>query len=724
MHPGRLPARDERPAQQGWASRGPEVSCERVTSSFLDIRRHGFARVAVCVPEVRVADPAFNVDAHLTALGRVHAAGVQYAVCPELGLSAYSCGDLFFQEPLLRGVLAALARLARETAAWDLLVSVGAPLAVDGSLFNCAVTLYGGRPVAVTPKAYPPGYREFYEPRWFQPAAAARSDTIELLGHEVPFGTDVLVTLPHVDGFTLHTEICEDLWTPVPPSALAALAGATVLANLSASNVTVGKWEYRRDLVRMSAAKNLAAQLYSAAGFGESTADLAWDGHGLVANRGELLAETERFALAGASAIADVDLAALLTDRMRQTSFGQNAAQHRYAFRTVAPAAPVRDARAPSLWHTLRRRIDPLPFVPSDPAQRDHRCEEIFLIKATALAQRLRSLPEDARRLVVGVSGGRDSTQALLVAVHAMDLLGLPRPDVVAVTMPGFGTSTRTYEAACALTRALGVTLREIGIREPSQAMFAAIGHDDAIEDVTFENVQAWTRKMVLFSVASQVRGIDLGTGDLSELALGFATYGGDHMSHYGANAGVPKTLISELIRWAAEVVFRDEPAVAAALHEVLDTPISPELLRPGPDGEIRQRSEELVGPYELHDFFLYQLLRFGFGPQRIARTAVAAFEGRYAIADIRRWLLVFLRRFFANQFKRDCVPDAPKVGSGGSLSPRGDWRMPSDASPAAWLVEAEAIPASLEEGRPALRGDAGRRAERVSRGRRGGSAS
>jgi NAD+ synthase (glutamine-hydrolysing) len=670
-----------------------------VTDSFLDVRRHGFARVAVCVPEVRVADPAFNAEAHLRVLARAHGEGAQYAVCPELGLSAYTCGDLFFQEPLLRGVLDALARLARETAIWDLALSVGVPLAVDGALHNCAVTLYGGRPLAVAPKAHLPAYREFYEPRWFQPASAARSDTIQLLGVTVPFGTDVLVDLPHVEGFTLHTEVCEDLWTPVPPSALAALAGATVLANLSASNVTVGKWEYRRDLVRMSAAKNLAVQLYSAAGFGESTADLAWDGHGLVADRGELLAETERFALAGSSALADVDLAALLTDRMRQTSFGQNAARHadRLAGMRRVAVSPVQDGRAATTWHVLRRRVDPLPFVPSDPAQRDHRCREIFSIKATALAQRLRSLPADARRLVVGVSGGRDSTQALLVAVHAMDLLGLPRHDVVCVTMPGFGTSDRTYAAACALTRALGVTLREIGIREPAQAIFGAIGHDDAIEDVTFENVQAWTRKMVLFSVASQVCGIDLGTGDLSELALGFATYGGDHMSHYGVNAGVPKTLVSELIRWAADAVFHDEAAVAAALREVLDLPISPELLRPGPAGEIVQRSEELVGPYELHDFFLYQLLRFGFGPRRIARTALVAFDGRYTIAEIRTWLLVFLRRFFANQFKRDCVPDAPKVGSGGSLSPRGDWRMPSDASPAAWLAEADTIPESLE---------------------------
>ncbi len=678
-----------------------------MTDSFLDVRRHGFARVAVCVPEVRVADPAFNAEAHLRVLAAAHRDGTQYAVCPELGLSSYTCGDLFFQEPLLRGVREALARVARETAAWDLAVSVGLPLAVDGALFNCAVTLYGGRALAVAPKAHLPGYREFYEPRWFQPASAARSDTVDLLGSAAPFGTDILIGLPHLEGFTLHTEVCEDLWTPVPPSALAALAGATVLANLSASNVTVGKSEYRRDLVRMSAAKNLAVQLYSAAGFGESSADLAWDGHGLVADRGELLAETARFALAGASAVADVDLAALLTDRMRQTSFGQNAARHAAAvarFRRVV-ATPIADTRPATSWHTLRRRVDPLPFVPSDPARRDRRCREIFSIQATALAQRLRAMPADARRVVLGVSGGRDSTQAVLVAVHAMDLLGLPRRDVVCVTMPGFGTSPRTRAAACALAGALGVTLREIAIHDPAQALFTAIGHDEAVEDVTFENVQAWTRKMVLFSVASQVRGIDLGTGDLSELALGFATYGGDHMSHYAVNAGVPKTLVSELIRWAADAVFRDESQVAAALHEVLDLPISPELLRPGPGGEIVQRSEDLVGPYELHDFFLYHLLRFGFGPRRIARTALAAFDGRYTIGEIRTWLLVFLRRFFANQFKRDCVPDSPKVGSGGSLSPRGDWRMPSDASPAAWIAEAESVPESVESRGAGARG-------------------
>ena len=665
-----------------------------MAGDFLDVRDHGYARVAVCVPEMRVADPGFNAEAHVRLLERVHAEGAHYALCPELGLSSYSCADLFFHETLLAGSLAALRRVAAATAGWDLIVSVGLPLVVDNLLFNCAVTLHRGRPLVVAPKAYPPNYREFYELRWFHPAADARATETTLLGARVPFGTDVLVRAPHLAGFVLHTDVCEDLWTPVPPGTIAALSGATVLGNLSASNVTVGKWEYRKQLVCSSSAKNLAVQMYSAAGFGESTADLAWDGHGMVAERGELIAETERFALHGNSVVVDVDLRALVGDRLRQSSWGQNAAVHGRALRTVdVPAGE--DRRDAAVFRQLRRRVEPQPFVPSDPRLRDVRCREIFLIKSTSLARRLEALPEDSRRILIGISGGQDSTEALLVAVHAMDLLGRPRSDVLGVTMPGFGTSKRTYENACALVRAVGATLREIEITRVADQIFAAIGHDPATEDVTFENVQAWARKFILFSLASEERGIDLGTADLSELALGWATYGGDHMSHYGINAGVPKTLISYLIRWAAETVFKDEPDVARILDSVLATPISPELRRLGAGGTIVQRSEELIGPYELHDFFLYYFLRFGLGPRRIARMALHAFEGRHSLADIRHWLLVFLRRFFASQFKRDCVPDGPKVGSGGSLSPRGDWRMPSDASVTAWMAEAESIPES-----------------------------
>ena len=664
---------------------------------FLDVRRYGFVRAAVCVPEVRVGDPEFNSAAHAKLLGSAHAAGAHYAVCPELGLSGYSCGDLFFQAPLLRESVAALERLVEECAGWDMLVSVGIPLEIDGLLFNCAVTFSGGRLVAVAPKAYPPNYREFYELRWFHPAAELQSTEISLLGQTVPVGTDVLVRQPRLPGFVLHVDICEDLWVPVPPSTLAALAGATLLANLSASNITVAKWEYRRELVCASAARNLAVQMYSAAGFGESTSDLAWDGHGLIAERGMLIAETERFVLGGSSVVADVDLEAVVQDRMRQSSFGSNARLvGGRPFRSVEVGHASSDVRPASIYHGFERAIDAHPFVPSDPAKRDLRCREVFLIQATSLARRLSALPAEARRIIVGVSGGQDSTHALLVAAHAVDLLGLERSRIIAVTMPGLGTTERTRQNARRLTLAIGATLREISISGLSEQVYAAIGHPPEREDLTFENVQAWLRKVMLFAVASQEKGIDLGTGDLSEIALGWCTYGGDHMSHYAVNSGVPKTLITYLIHWAAEVIFRGETEVQAVLTDILATPISPELLRAGRAGEITQRSEDIVGPYELHDFFLYHLIRFGSGPRRIARLCLHAFGDRYSLAEIRRWLLVFLTRFFASQFKRNCVPDGPKVGSGGALSPRGDWRMPSDASPDAWLREAETIPESL----------------------------
>jgi NAD+ synthase (glutamine-hydrolysing) len=664
--------------------------------TFLDVRTHGFARVAVCVPPVRVAEPSFNAAAHLEQLEAVHRAGAHYALCPELGLSAYTCGDLFFQEGLLDGVRAALAQVAQASADWNLAITLGAPLALDGLLFNCAVTLYRGRVLAVAPKAYPPNYREFYELRWFRPAAEARARHVALLGEDVPFGTDVLVRLPHLPGFVLHTDICEDLWVPVPPGTLAALAGATVLANLSASNITVAKWEYRQELVRASSARNLAVQLYGAAGFGESTADLAWDGHGMVAERGRLVAETHRFLLSGTQLVVDVDLQALAQDRMRQTSFGANARDHAEPFRVVE-SGPGADVRPRATWEHFSRQVEPHPFVPADPAERDVRCREVFLIQASALARRLHALPPEARRVLIGVSGGQDSTHALLVAAHALDLLRLERGRLVGLTMPGFGTTDRTRRNAERLARALGATFAEIPITGLSEAVYAAIGHPPEQEDLTFENVQAWLRKLLLFASASQRRGIDVGTGDLSEIALGWCTYGGDHLSHYGVNAGVPKTLITFLIGWAADVIFKGDAPVQEVLRDVLATPISPELLRTR-GGEIVQRSEEVVGPYELHDFFLYHVLRFGSRPRRVARLALHAFAGRYDLATIRRWLIVFLRRFFASQFKRDALPGGPKVGSGGALSPRGDWRMPADASPALWLAEAEAVPEQVSE--------------------------
>jgi NAD+ synthase (glutamine-hydrolysing) len=665
---------------------------------FLDTRRHGFVRVAVCVPEVRVADPAFNAAAHVQMLDGVHQAGAHYALCPELGLTGYSCGDLFFQEVLLRAAQDALQAVASASRSWNTILSVGLPLVTDGLLFNCAVTLYRGRPLAVVPKAYPPNYREFYELRWFHPAEAARSTTVRLLDENVPFGTDILMRATHLPGVVLHTDICEDLWVPVPPSTLAALAGATVLGNLSASNITVAKWEYRRELVCASAARNLAVQMYSAAGFGESTSDLAWDGQGLIAERGILVGETERFGLHGSSVVVDVDLVAIVQDRLRQSSFGANARTHEQgAYRTVE-FGDVAEARPGTVFHTLHRRREPHPFVPADPATRDARCREVFMIQASSLARRLVALPPDGRRIVLGVSGGQDSTHALLVAAHALDLLGLERSRLMALTMPGFGTTDRTHTNARRLISAIRATAREIPIVGLSEAVFGAIGHPLEIEDATFENVQAWLRKLLLFATASQQKGIDVGTGDLSEIALGFATYGGDHMSHYGVNAGVPKTLISYLIRWAADVIFCTEPDVQQVLKDILGTPISPELLRPTGGGEIRQRTEDLIGPYELHDFFLYHLLRFGSGPARIARLCLHSFGSQYSLGEIRKWLRGFVLRFFAYQFKRECMPDGPKVGSGGALSPRGDWRMPADASAAAWLAEVESIPETAEQ--------------------------
>ena len=665
---------------------------------FLDVRQHGFVRVAVCVPEVRVADPTFNAAAHVQLLEAVHQAGAHYALCPELGLTGYSCGDLFFQEVLLRAAQDALQAVAIASRSWNTILSVGLPLMVDGVLFNCAVTLYRGRPLAVVPKAYPPNYREFYELRWFHPAEVARSTTVRLLDEDVPFGPDILMRAAHLPGVVLHTDICEDLWVPVPPSTLAALAGATVLGNLSASNITVAKWEYRRELVCASAARNLAVQMYSAAGFGESTSDLAWDGQGLIAERGILVGETERFGLHGSSVVVDVDLAAIVQDRLRQSSFGANARTHEQRpYRTVQ-FGDTAEARPAPVFHTLHRRREPHPFVPADPAMRDARCREVFMIQASSLARRLVALPPEGRRIVLGVSGGQDSTHALLVAAHALDLLGLERSRLIALTMPGFGTTERTYTNSHRLLSAIKATPREIRIVGLSEAVFQAIGHPLDLEDATFENVQAWLRKLLLFATASQQKGIDVGTGDLSEIALGFATYGGDHMSHYGVNAGVPKTLISYLINWAADVIFRNEPEVQQVLKDILDTPISPELLRPTGGGEIRQRTEDLIGPYELHDFFLYHFLRFGSGPRRIARLCLHSFGSQYALGDIRKWLRVFVSRFFANQFKRDCMPDGPKVGSGGALSPRGDWRMPADASAAAWLAEIESIPESPEQ--------------------------
>ena len=656
-------------------------------SDFFNLYRHGFARLAVATPLVRVGDPRYNLEATHELMREAAREKAVLAVFPELGLSAYTCDDLFHQQALIEGAEEALSELMRKTKSLPLAALVGLPVAIDGLLYNCAALVCQGRLVGVVPKTYLPNYREFYEGRQFTPGNTARQKEVRLAGQVCPFGTDLVFRAASLPRLVLHVEICEDLWVPAPPSSFAALAGATVIANLSASNVVIGKEGYRHQLVGNQSARCLAAYLYSAAGLGESTTDLAWDGHALIYENGTLIAESRRFADAPQLAVGEVDLDRLLADRMRQNTFGASMRRHAdQAFRTIEFGVEVPRGRI-----LLERKVERLPYVPGDPKTRDARCEEVYRIQVQGLVTRMRAT--GTKRLVIGVSGGLDSTQALIVCARTMDELKLPRASILAYTMPGFATSTRTKSQAWQLMRAIGATAEEIEIRPSCVQLLKDIGHPYAkgkkIYDVTFENVQAGERTSHLFRLANRHGGMVVGTGDLSELALGWATYGvGDHMSHYNVNASVPKTLIQFLVGWVAE---SDEfnADVKRALKRVLETEISPELV-PG-----RQSSEAAVGPYELQDFHLYYLLRFGYAPAKVAFLAWHAWRGKYKLPEIRKWLTVFLKRFFANQFKRSAVPNAPKVGSGGSLSPRGDWRAPSDGAADAWLDNLKRVPAS-----------------------------
>ncbi|HET7366035.1 MAG TPA: NAD(+) synthase [Burkholderiales bacterium] len=650
---------------------------------------HGFVRLAVATPLVRVGDPERNVEATFELMQRAAREKVLLAVFPELGLSAYSCEDLFHQQALIDAAEDALAKLLARTRMLRLAALVGLPVAREGRLYNCAALISQGRLLGVVPKTYLPNYREFYEGRQFTPGDAAAMREIRLGGQSAPFGTDLLFRHAEQPDFVLHIEICEDLWVPAPPSSYATLAGATVIANLSASNVVVGKEGYRHQLVGNQSARCLAAYLYSAAGQGESTTDLAWDGHALIYENGTLLAESKRFAAEPQLAYADVDLGRLQADRMRQNTFGATALRHRAEverFRNIGFSLPLPGGKL-----SLARRVEKFPYVPSDAANRDLRCEEVYRIQVQGLATRMRAT--GTKKLVIGVSGGLDSTQALIVCARAMDELKLPRRNILAYTMPGFATSTRTRNQAWQLMRAVGATAEEIDIRPACLQMLKDIGHPYAkrkkVYDITFENVQAGERTSHLFRLANQHGGFVVGTGDLSELALGWSTYGvGDHMSHYNVNASVPKTLIQYLIAWVAD--SKEFSAdVQRALRRVLETDISPELV-PG-----KQKTESTVGPYELQDFHLYYTLRFGYAPAKVAYLAWNAWRDKYQLAEIRKWLAVFLRRFFqTSQYKRSAMPNAPKVGSGGSLSPRGDWRAPSDGNAEAWLRNLSQVPA------------------------------
>ena len=647
----------------------------------------GFFRLAVVTPALRVGDVVFNAAEVRQALGRAREQGAQLAVFPELGLTGYTCGDLFYQTLLLERAAEALQELAIETGRLGIAAVVGLPVSCRGALYNCAAFLAEGRILGVVPKSFLPNTNEFYEERWFASAQELRADHIELGGRVIPFGTDLLFRWRANPRCLVGVEICEDLWAVRPPSLAQALSGAAVLVNPSASPEILGKREYRQQLVQSQSARCLAAYAYAAAGPGESSTDLVYSGHSLIAENGQVLAETQRFEFATTLAVADVDLMRLANERLRNNSFSAEPAPE--AFRVLDF-----DAAAPPLGRLLRT-VDPRPFVPRAESERSERCREIFSLQTTALARRLQHT--GSAKAVIGISGGLDSTLALLVVARAFDKLERDRRDIVALTMPGFGTTRRTRGNAEKLAEMLGVTLRVVSIDPAVRQHFADIGHDESVHDITYENSQARERTQILMDVANQVGGLVIGTGDLSELALGWCTYNADHMSMYGVNCGVPKTLVRYLVEWCADVEFSG--GEADVLRDICATPVSPELLPPDESGDIRQKTEETLGPYLLHDFFLFQAVRMQFPPARILFLAEQAFADQFDRHHLLRWLKNFYRRFFSQQFKRSCLPDGPKVGSV-ALSPRGDWRMPSDASVALWLSEIEALERAAEEDR------------------------
>jgi NAD+ synthase (glutamine-hydrolysing) len=678
----------------------------RKQDAFFDPHTHGFVRVAAATPSVRTADIAHNRDAVLKEARRADEFGVDLLVFPELSLSSYALDDLVMQSALLEGVTAALARIVEESRALGSLMLIGAPLSQGSRLYNCAVAIYRGRILGAVPKSYLPNYREFYEKRWFASGRDIAGETIDIGGQQVPFGTDLLFAANDQRGFAVFAEICEDFWAPEPPSTRGALAGATILANLSASNITIGKADERHMLCRSQSARTASAYVYSAAGHGESTTDLAWDGQGMIYELGDLLCESERFSLQPELCIADVDGERILGDRLRLQTFGDAADA------AGRPAAGFRrigfdhQSGARGQTGTLLRRTRRFPFVPDRQHRLDEDCFEAFNIQVDGLMRRFQAT--SGRGMTIGISGGLDSTHALIVAAKVCDRLGLPRTTIRGYTMPGFGTSEGTRSNAWRLMEALGITAEEIDIRPSARLMLENMehpfAHGNPVYDVTFENVQAGLRTDYLFRLAGQNGGFVVGTGDLSELALGWCTYGvGDQMSHYAVNAGVPKTLIQYLVRWTIQTGQFDD-ATASVLQAILDTEISPELVPAGEDGEM-QSTEEQIGPYELNDFFLHHIVRFGQRPSKVAFLAWQAWkdasEGvwpagfpqtdrrEYDLPTIVHWLEAFLKRFFAfSQFKRSALPNGPKVSSAGALSPRGDWRAPSDASAQVWLAE------------------------------------
>ena len=639
---------------------------------------YGFVKVAAAVPLVQVADCFYNIEKIEGLMRQASEKGVQIIAFPELSVTGYTCLDLFAQQTLLNGAEAALLQLVSNTADLDILTIVGVPLRTENRLINAAVVFQKGAIRGVVPKTYLPNYKEFQEQRWFTSATELRESTISIGKEEYPMGSHLLFRSGRL---TAGIEICEDLWVPVPPSSLLTMEGANIIFNLSASNELIGKHAYLRSLICQQSARCMAGYVYASSGFGESSTDLVFAGNGIIAENGNLLAESPRFTMEEQLVISEIDIETLQNDRQVNTSFMYGTSG------LPKEKAQVVDfqVRIPDGF-SLTRPVDPHPFTPSGEALKE-RCEEIFHIQVAGLAKRL--VHAHAQTAVVGISGGLDSTLALLVTVMTFDALKMPRGQIIGITMPGFGTTDRTYTNACDLIRSLGVTLKEIPIKEACLQHFRDIDHDPSVHDVTYENSQARERTQLLMDVANQKNGLVIGTGDLSELALGWATYNGDHMSMYGVNGSIPKTLVKYLVEWVAN--HKVDDASRLTLLDIIDTPISPELIPADENGNIKQKTEDLVGPYELHDFFLYHFLRFGSYPSKIYFLAQKAFAGIYDNATVKKWLYTFFRRFFQQQFKRSCLPDGPKVGSV-SLSPRGDWRMPSDAVSRLWLEEIERI--------------------------------
>ena len=635
--------------------------------------KHGFIKVAAISPKIKVADPAYNAGVIVEKMKEAYGKGAKILVFQELCITGYTCGDLFLQEILLEEAKRQLSVIAEATQDMDALVMVGLPVEREGRLYNVAAVLHQGSVLGMVPKSNLPMYGEFYEGRHFTEGNTVPV-SYDFEGEEVPFGRNLLFECTSMPGLVIGCELCEDLWVADPPSTTHALMGATVIANLSASNETIGKDEYRRMLVKSTSGRLLCGYIYASAGEGESTQDLVFGGHNLIAENGSLLGEAKRFC--GETVYGVLDIRRILSERRRMGTFGKKKED---TYVTVTFRLSVEETR-------LERVFVPMPFVPQDVQTREKRCEEILSIQSMGLKKRMEHT--NAKTAVIGISGGLDSTLALLVTARAFDLLGLDRKGIKAVTMPCFGTTDRTYENACKMSKILGAELIEVDIREAVTIHFRDIGQDMECHDVTYENGQARERTQVLMDIANKKGGMVIGTGDMSELALGWATYNGDHMSMYGVNASVPKTLVRHLVRYYADTC--GEEALKAVLCDVLDTPVSPELLPPV-DGVIAQKTEDLVGPYELHDFFLYHMLRSGYPPEKIYRIAKSSFAGVYEEEVIKKWLKIFIRRFFNQQFKRSCLPDGPKVGSV-AVSPRGDLRMPSDASASLWLAQAEKL--------------------------------